>query len=403
MPSLITEGRGGCGRFGGIPPQRGESETSHRTHPPSTAQQKISNFLYAEDSLGGAIPERFLEFCRHSIESVRGSLLYTEPIIPSIDGSTEYDGAEAEMYTLNLPHHDLHRDQLQLIHLSPVASNRPVAAVDTSTIKLGELSDGALCAVRGAIVLLENKSYRYVRYGPLVFSIGYNTPATSQDFANLGLPPFSGEANVDSLLKRVRNVLERWLQFNVSSSIADGFILLDGSLTAGTPDNPSKDLERILETGRRGGSTVIAVSKKTKLRINNHSLTELLENESEPCILDVDEQVTEQFPPYPVRFLGRVFVGKLARSGFPFRIDVDREVPMPETVNGFRELAGTDIVDQGYPETLRMAHILATFTASDVLAMQAFAAARFGVQILPKLALRRSLFGPFGTAWEALH
>ena len=76
---------------------------------------------------------------------------------------------------------------------------------------------------------------------------------------------------------------------------------------------------------------------------------------------------------------------------------------MVETMMGFRELAGTDIVDQGYPETLRMAHILATFTAGDVLAMQAFAAAQYGVQLLPKLALRRSLFGPFGAAWEAWH
>ncbi len=311
------------------------------------------------------------------------------------NGGTEYDGAEVSTLTLDA------FDREQLIHLNPIASERPVAAVDTSTIKLGELSDGALCAVRGAIVILEKTRYRYVRYGPLVFSIGYDSRAASQDFTDLGLPPFSGEANVDSLLKRVRNMLERWLQFNVSSSLADGFILLDGSLTAGTPDNPSKDLERILFASRRGGSTVIAISKKTKLRINNHSLTELLENESEPCILGVDEQVTDQFPPYPVRFLGRVFVGKLARSGFPFRMDVDREIPISETLNGFRELAGTDIVDQGYPETLRIAHILSTFTAGDVLAMQAFATARFGVQVMPKLALRRSLFGPFGTAWEA--
>ena len=291
----------------------------------------------------------------------------------------------------------------RLMRLEPITSDRPVAAVDTSTIRLGELADGALCAFRGAVVLLEDKRYRYVKYGPLVFSIGYNSLTASQDFANLGLPPFTGEADVDSLLKRIRNVLERWLQFNVSSSVTSGLILIDGSLTAGTPDNPSRELERILETARRAESVVIAISKKTKLRINNQSLTDVLEKQLDPCILEVDEQVTDQFPPYPVRFLGRVFVGKLAKSGFPFRIDVDREISVPQTLKGFRELAGTDIVDQGYPETLRMAHILSTFTASDVLAMQAFAAARFGVQLLPKLALRRSLFGPFGTAWEAWH
>jgi len=370
---------------------------NRRAHPTSNAQQRISNFLHAEDSLSGAIPERFVEFCRHSIEGIRGDLLYTNPVLsPELTG-TEFDDAEAT--TLELDTFDDER----LVPLEPIPSSKPVVAVDTSTIKLGELADGALCAVRGALVILEDKRYRYVRYGPLVFSIGYNTLAASQEFAALGLPPFTGEPNVDSLLKRIRNVLERWLQFNASSSIAGGFILLDGSLTAGTPNNPSKELERILETARRGGSAVIAISKKTKLRIHNQSLTELLENQSDPCILEVDEQVTDQFPPYPVRFLGRVFVGKLARAGFPFRIDVDREISMPETMKGFCELAGTDIVDQGYPETLRMAHVLSTFTASDVLAMQAFAAARYGVQLLPKLALRRSLFGPFGTAWEAWH
>ncbi len=369
---------------------------NHRTHQASTAQQKISNFLYEEGSTR-AIPERFLEFCRHSIEDIRGNLLYTEPTLPPDVGSTEYDGAESCTLDLNAV------DAERLIRLEPVPSSRPVVAVDTSTIKLGELADGSLCALRGAVVILENTKYKYVRYGPLVFSLGYDGFAAARNFADLGLPPYSGEPNLDNLLKRIRNMLERWLQFNVSSSITNGFVLIDGSLTAGTPDNPSRELERILETARRSESVVIAISKKTKLRINNESLTELLEDESEPCLLDVDKEITDQFPPYPVRFLGRVFVGKLARFGFPFRIDVDRKIPAAVTVKEFCQLTGTDIVDQGYPETLRMAHILATFTASDVLAMQAFAAARFGVQLMPKIALRRSLFGPFGTAWEAWH
>ena len=310
---------------------------------------------------------------------------------------TEMDGAECSFIEIK------GIGEEQVIPLQPLPSSRPVVAVDTSTIKLGELADGSLCALRGAVVLLENGHYKYVRYGPLVFSLGEGSLSAFTNFANLGLTPFSGQLDIDSLLKRIRNVLERWLQFNVSSSIANAFILIDGSLTTGTPDNPSREVERILETARRGGSVVIAISKKTKLRIDNASITDLLERNSEPCILNVDEDITDQFPPYPVRFLGRVFVGKLEKSGYPFRMDVDREISMDETVKAFQQLTGTDIVDQGYPETLRLAHILSTFTASDVLAMQAFAAARFGVQLIPKLALRRSLFGPFGTAWEAWH
>ncbi len=96
-------------------------------------------------------------------------------------------------------------------------------------------------------------------------------------------------------------------------------------------------------------------------------------------------------------------MGKLATSGFPFRIDVDRYANTEAILDGFHELIGTEIVDQGYPETLRIAHILSTFTATDVLAIQAFAAGRFGIQLIPKTVLRRSLFGPFGTAWEGWH
>ncbi len=371
---------------------------NHRTHQTSTAQQKISNFLYPDPTLeSGQLPKPLLEFCRNSIEGSKGNLLYTEPSFFSVPAFTEFDGGEGSTLELN------GFNAQQVIPLKPLNSSRPVIAIDTSTIKLGEFTDGSLCALRGSVVILQDGRYSYVRYGPLVFSLGGNSLVDLQSFANIGLTPLHGELNVDGLLKRVRNFLERWLQFNVAKSVRNALVLIDGSLTAGTPDNPSKELERTLQSARSAHSIVVAISKKTKLRIRNQSITNLLERKSEPCLLDVDAEITDQFPPYPVRFLGRVFVGKLARNGYPFRIDVDREILPEDAVTGIRQLLGSDIVDQGYPETLRIAHILATFTATDVLAIQAFAAASFGIQLIPKLALRRSLFGPFGTASEAWH
>jgi hypothetical protein len=351
------------------------------------------------DSLGlGAIPARFLEFCQHSTECARGNLLYTDyPDQPQL-GNAEYDGADGGI--LNISSLDVEH----VLPLHPASSTRSVVAIDTSTIKLGELEDGTLCALRGSTVLLDRKQYKYVKYGPLVFSLGNNSHEALEHFSDLGLiTQFSGEPNIDGLLKRIRNAFERWIQLTVSSSVTNGFVLVDGSLTAGTPDNPTKELERILETARRNRNIIIAISKKTKLRIHNQPITTLTDPATEPCLYDIDREITEQFPAYPVQFLGRVFVGKLARRAFTFRIDVDREIPIDETTVGMSQLVGTDIVDQGYPETLRLAHILATFTAGDVLGMQAFAASRFGVQLIPKLELRRSLFGPFGTAWESWH
>jgi hypothetical protein len=369
---------------------------NRHTRQTTATQQKISNFLFPEDSIA-AMPYGFIEFCRNSMRSLRGNQLYTLPTFAQDPANTQFDGADGPVLDIREPNSN------EVIMLESVSTERPVVAIDTSTIKLGELQDGVLCALRGAIVILEAKRYRYLRHGPFVFSLGYNTPVASKSLENLGLPPFSGEPNVDGLLKRVRNILERWLQFNISASIKNAFVLVDGSLTAGTPDNPSHELERVLEVARRSGSSMVAISKKTKLRIKNEALTNLLEHESNPCLLDVDSEITRQFPPYPVRFLGRVFVAKLAKFGFPFRIDVDRQISHDGAVSELSQLAGTDIVDQGYPETLRMAHVMSTFTATDVLAMQAFAEAQFGLQMMPRLALRHSLFGPFGTRWEAFH
>ena len=357
-------------------------------------QQTLSSFLQ-DDTLGiETLPESFVEFCQRSIKSTRGEFLYTDPLLTT----TSSPRAELEEETSSLDLGEV--DEHDIIPLTPKPSTKPVAAIDTSTIKLGELEDGSLCAIRGTIVLLENHRYRYIRYGPLVFSV--SSFPTRDDFAQLGIAPALNELNVECLLKRVRDTFERWLQVSINRTLRDAFVLLDGSLMAGTSGNSSRELERTLNAARQARNLIIAISKNTKLRIGDKPITNLLDTFKKPCLLDIDTQIVRQFS-HSLRFLGRVFVGKLANSGFPFRIDVDRYANTEAILDGFHELIGTEIVDQGYPETLRIAHILSTFTATDVLAIQAFAASRFGIQLIPKTALRRSLFGPFGTGWESWH
>lgn len=357
----------------------------------STIQQSMQDFIGQPLSIGD-LPEQLLRFCRLSIENRRGNVLYTDPDLEQRFESNDYDDEcrSLELGTIR---------ENEIVALAPTPSNRPVAGIDTSTIRLGELEDGSLCALRGAVVILEGKQYRYVRYGPLVFSLGNSMNV--EDVPGLKQGSFVVAPNIEFLLRRVRNSLERWLQLGVCRSLANALVLLDGSLVAGTPDNPCSEMENLLEIARRSDNLVIAISKNTQLRINDKSITVLLDQNAEPCLLDVDRRIRNQFPSYPIQFLGRVFVGKLARSGFPFRIDVDRGASTEDCVDGIKQLTGTDIVDRGYPETLRVAHILSTFTAGDVLAVQSLAAARFGVQLMPKVALRRSLFGPFGTRWES--
>jgi hypothetical protein len=79
-----------------------------------------------------------------------------------------------------------------------------------------------------------------------------------------------------------------------------------------------------------------------------------------------------------------------------FRLDIDHELPFHCHLEAVEKLIGNDVLRQSYPESLRLAHILCTFTANEILAMQHFITRRHGIQIINRPDMHRLLFGSFG-------
>ncbi|MGQ9542508.1 MAG: DNA double-strand break repair nuclease NurA [Candidatus Bathyarchaeia archaeon] len=287
--------------------------------------------------------------------------------------------------------------------IKPSSKECPVVAVDVSSVRVGESEQGLLYSLRGAIVWREGSSYNFTRCGPVTFHLNDDV---ARSVANRGcsvehLPYSSWSPMTERLLARLRNSLERWMQELACSRLVDGIILLDGSLTAGTPDNPTVYVEAILRRAREKGNRVMAFSKETRLCYSGRRITRLLDGTDLPCILNIDRLIVPQFPSAPVRLMGRVYLAKLGLMSFPFRVDVDRQLSEDVSIETFSLLMNSDLVEQGYPETLRLAHILSTFTANEVLAIQRHLSIEYGLKLMPRLSLRRSLFGPFGTSTEA--
>ena len=94
--------------------------------------------------------------------------------------------------------------------------------------------------------------------------------------------------------------------------------------------------------------------------------------------------------------LGDVYVARLNKANIAFRLDIDKEIPTPLRLEAVEKLLGNDLYLQSYPETLRLAHILCTFTANEVLAMQHFITRKHGIQIVNRPDMHKLLFGPFG-------
>jgi hypothetical protein len=288
--------------------------------------------------------------------------------------------------------------KLNLIPLSPRSEKTEVAAVDTSCIKIGETSKGILIAVRGAIIWKQKIEYRYLRFGPFIFNVTEENKRKICDALQKEYSQTQSTNDYDnqhSLLQMptwIACLLERWLQATLSKSISNGLILFDGSLTSGVPGTSTRYMKSILDNAKRMGNIILAFSKMTRLRYNGYLITDLLLGHRPPYVFEVEGLK----PKPPVVLLGDIYVARLAQKNYAFRLDIDRNLTIKRRVEAIEKLLGNDIFAQSYPETLRLAHILCTFTANEILAMQHFIVREYNLKIINRPDMHKLLFGLFG-------
>jgi hypothetical protein len=341
-------------------------------------------YNFPQPTIDTTLPQRFLEQSLHSLKQVQH-----QPFQLNQQSFQQFRISEQHPSNLQL--------KRQPIALKPNHQETIIAAVDTSTIKIGETSTGIIIAIRGATVWKQNRNYRYTRLGPFIFHITeenkgevYNT--LERAYFNTYSSNRHAAPHLMQMPTRLASLLERWLQTMLAKTVSQGLILFDGSLTSGTFDTPVQRMKEILSLARRNRSTVLAFSKMTSLRVNGYLITDQLPNHEPPYLL---ETTGLRFKP-PTVVLGDVYVARLNKANYAFRLDIDNEIPLQHRMNAVEKLLGNDLYMQGYPETLRLAHILCTFTANEVLAMKHFITRKHGIQIINRPDMHKLLFGPFG-------
>jgi hypothetical protein len=282
------------------------------------------------------------------------------------------------------------------IFLNVNNQNTTIGAVDTSTIKIGETQKGILIAIRGAIIQKYSKKYKYTRIGPFIFHI--TDKNRNQIYNELKKSCFRNnkkqltKPNFLQIPMYIAFLLERWLQNSLTKSIKNGIILFDGSLTSGITDSPVNRIKEILYKARENNNTILAFSKNTKLRSNGYLITDNLPNFEPPFILETTG-VNSKLPLVP---LGDIYIAKLKKTKYAFRLDIDKEVSLEIRKRAVEKLLGNDFLIHGYPETLRLAHVLCTFTANEIVAVKHFLTRKHGIRIINRPNMHKILFGPFG-------
>src|SRR2546426_5800842 len=339
------------------------------------------------------IPDSLLSLSNRSMERLRGSS-FNPRLVSLVDLGVE-DGDSDEQLDLRTSSIS---SGLKRTVIAPRREPVQIAACDASSVKIGETETGMIFAIRAVAVWRNPDRTVFNRWGPLLFHIA-NNDEQPERIRDEDSKVFGGlSVKTLRVLTRLRNQVERWTQEVLSTTVKDGVVLFDGSLTAGTPDNPASRVQRILSTARSNNSIVIALSKSTQLTVGGKNILGFFDAEKIPHIIDITSVVENEYPAYPIRFLGRVCVSKLSPDGFLFRTDIDRDADEQESLVALGRIAGTDVIFHGYPETLRIAHIFSTFTANEILAVQRFVACNQHVSLQAPPNLRRSLFGPFGTS-----
>ena len=342
-------------------------------------------YNFPQPTLEQPLPQRFTELSINSLRQVRINALQLNQQNLQTDNLTDSTPTQLQLKRQPLPLIPRHQETL-------------IGAVDTSTIKIGETTTGIIIAIRGATVYKKNRNYNYKRVGPFIFHITEENK--NAVFNNLERDCFNMQTTgahqcappLMQMPTRLASLLERWLQTSLAKTASDALILFDGSLTSGTFDTPVSRLREILTIARRNNNTVLAFSKATSLRSNGYLITDLLPDREPPYLL---ETTGLRFKP-PTVLLGDVYVARLNKANMAFRLDIDHEVAFQSHLQAVEKLIGNDALQQSYPETLRLAHILCTFTANEVLAMQHFITRKHGIQIINRPDMHRLLFGPFG-------
>jgi hypothetical protein len=352
-----------------------------------TEQQSITitpKYNFPQPAIETSLPQRFIELSIHSLKHVQN-----QPF--QLNQQTFQQNSQEEQIQTD-------RIELQHIPLKRRIEETVVAAVDTSSIKIGETNKGILIAVRGASVWKKKRNYRYLRLGPFIFHITeenkkavYNTLQMTYFNSSHGKNRQSSPS-LFQMPTRIANLLERWLQNTLSKTVSKGLILFDGSLTSGIADTSSQCMKEILNNTRRKNNVVLAFSKMTTLRFNGYLVTDVLLGYRPPYLFELSGLK----PKPPIVLLGDVYVARLTNGNCAFRLDIDKEVPVEQRVESIEKLLGNDLFSQSYPETLRLAHIFCTFTANEVIAMQHFIIRKYNLKIINRPDMHRLLFGPFG-------
>jgi len=267
--------------------------------------------------------------------------------------------------------------------IRPIKENALVAAIDSSSIKLAETEDGSLYGIKcGVATAYAGHTLMHFKIGPGLFYLSEKTVHESELEERLSRLVLLD----DDLAKRLIRVrVERAVQKEIATNFTNSIILVDGSLKASIFEERGCRISKISESSVLRKNMLVGISKSTKLKALDRAAAPLTKVPG-PVYIEVEDIIKSLIR----NTIGSNLMVKLEKgtSSPILRADIVGDVRQ-----SLGKLLGNDVVAGGYPETLRLAHHISTFTSIEVTCLRSHILNSYDVTELAAEDIRRTLLG----------
>jgi hypothetical protein len=324
------------------------------------------NVILSSDALG-----QFAELSTNSFSGLQGKKLV---LIKRGEDAEPMMGWKSEGATL----------PIRPIQFS--GTRRDVAALDSSVIQVAETDDGAVYASKAAIAFNIGGTRNSIMVGPNIVYVGDDSVHTLLGLLEKPVPKHLLLSDPKMAMRMIRVVTERMLAYEVSTGLEQGLMLIDGSLKPSVFEPRGRPLKQLLWQCAANSTKVAAFTKGTKLKAIQRMESQLFDDDAYASFVEV----TEHIKVFVSDLQGRSYLTRLTADGIPFRVDLPTDEDPDDVLS---TVISSDVLVRGYPETLRAAHFLSIFTASEEAIVKSQLTRRAQVTILPSGNLRRTVLG----------
>jgi hypothetical protein len=263
----------------------------------------------------------------------------------------------------------------------PIRENTLVAAIDSSSVKIAETEDGSLYGIKcGIAVAYGGQALMHFKIGPVLFYLSESTIYDSELEDRLArLVLF--DSDVAKRLIRVR--AERAIQKELASHFTNSIILVDGSLKSSVFEDRERSMGKIAEDCVLRRNQLVGISKGTKLKVLERAGAPLAKVPG-PAYIEVDVIIKSLIR----NTVGSNLMVKLGKGSHVLRADI-----VGDKNESLGKLLGNDPIAGGYPETLRLAHHISTFTGTEMTCLRSHVLNSYDVTELAADDIRNTLLG----------